>query len=144
MANMRGELSKKNKYYIPKNRYYELKYFCLQYPQWKKRQAEIDGLARRSNSNGKKQLEYVDSTYTGVAVRSYYTDNIRMLENATKLSDPVLSEYILLGVTRGLSYNTLRMQYMIPCGRDMYYDRYRRFFWILDILKHKYAGDRIQ
>lgn len=29
------ELSEKNPYYISKHRYYELKHFCLQYPEWK-------------------------------------------------------------------------------------------------------------
>ena len=33
---LRPELSKKNKYYIDKHRHYELKHFCLQYPDWKK------------------------------------------------------------------------------------------------------------
>lgn len=32
---LRSELSPKNKYYIAKHRYYELKHFCLQYPEWK-------------------------------------------------------------------------------------------------------------
>ena len=31
---IRPELSKKNKYWIPKHRYYELKHFVMQYPQW--------------------------------------------------------------------------------------------------------------
>ena len=30
------EVSEKNKYWIDKHRYYELKHFCLQYPLWKK------------------------------------------------------------------------------------------------------------
>ena len=30
----RAEVSKKNKYYISKHRYYELKHFCLQYKEW--------------------------------------------------------------------------------------------------------------
>ena len=33
---IRPEISKKNLYWIPKHRYYELKHFCLQYPEWKK------------------------------------------------------------------------------------------------------------
>lgn len=28
------ELSERNPYYISKHRYYELKHFCLQYPEW--------------------------------------------------------------------------------------------------------------
>ena len=35
------ELSKKSKYWIPRHRYYELKHFCLQYPEWEKLWREI-------------------------------------------------------------------------------------------------------
>lgn len=36
MSRERAELSKKNPYHIPRYRYYELKYFCRQYDDWKK------------------------------------------------------------------------------------------------------------
>lgn len=39
---IRAELSHKSKYHIDKHRYYELKHFCLQYPNWKKSYAEVD------------------------------------------------------------------------------------------------------
>lgn len=39
---LRAELSTKNKYYIDKHRYYELKHFCLQYPEWKRTYAELE------------------------------------------------------------------------------------------------------
>lgn len=43
-GNLRPELSKKNKYWIDKNRFYELKYFCLQYPLWKHAYNALDGI----------------------------------------------------------------------------------------------------
>ena len=43
-GNLRPELSKKNKYWIDKNRFYELKYFCLQYPLWKKTYEALEGI----------------------------------------------------------------------------------------------------
>lgn len=39
----RAEVSKRNKYYISKHRYYELKHFCLQYPEWKHALDILDG-----------------------------------------------------------------------------------------------------
>lgn len=44
---IRPELSEKNKYWIEKHRYYELKHFCLQYVIWKKSYLALDGLCRR-------------------------------------------------------------------------------------------------
>jgi len=46
----RNELSKKSKYYLPKEEYLTVKHFCLQYPAW---EAELDALpdaARALNS----------------------------------------------------------------------------------------------
>ena len=37
MNNVKPELSKRNPYKLDKHRYYELKHFCLQYPDWKKK-----------------------------------------------------------------------------------------------------------
>lgn len=58
MNNQRSELSPKNKYYIPKFRYLELKNFCMQYKDWKLALLEIAELKVREQaitqtSNGK-------------------------------------------------------------------------------------------
>ena len=42
MNKMRPELSKKNPYWISKYRYYELRYFCLQYYEWKHDYCELE------------------------------------------------------------------------------------------------------
>ena len=39
---IRAKLSENNKYFVEKHRYYELKHFCLQYPDWKKGYSEIE------------------------------------------------------------------------------------------------------
>lgn len=129
---VRAELSKKNKYWIDKNRYYELKYFCLQYPLWRKAYELLDGmqicsydLAYISNS------DLSDVTGKCVEERSLYFERMKTVEKAAIEADPYLASYILKAVTEGHSYNYLQTQLNIPCGRDMYYDRYRRFFWIL-------------
>ena len=43
MKRERAQLSTKNPCSIPKHRYYELKHFCLQYPDWKKALVLLDG-----------------------------------------------------------------------------------------------------
>lgn len=55
-----------------------------------------------------------------------------MIEEAAKTADKDLYKYILKAITEGLSYTYMKTRMDIPCGKDMYYDRYRRFFWILD------------
>ena len=44
---VRPEISEKNPYFIERERYYELKHFCRQYPIWKKAYRALDGLSRR-------------------------------------------------------------------------------------------------
>lgn len=131
---IRPEISKNNKYYIDKHRHYELKHFCLQYPIWKRTYAALLDLSIASSymtgmpSGG----GLSDTTAKSAIRRTYYADKIKLVEETAKEADPYLYEYILKAVTEGLSYTYLRTIMQMPCGRDMFYDRYRRFFWLLN------------
>lgn len=63
--------------------------------------------------------------------KTYYAERIKLVERIVMETDNYLYPYILKAVTEGLSYPYLKTQMNIPCGRDMYYDRYRKFFWLL-------------
>lgn len=58
-----------------------------------------------------------------------------MVEQTAIEADADLAHYILKAVTEGLSYSHLKARLEIPCGKDMYYDRYRRFFWLLSKIR---------
>lgn len=134
MAAMRPELSEKNKYWVEKHRYYELKHFCLQYPFWKRAYSEIDGFYGQTfdpTAYSKSSLP-ADPTYTLAEKRVRYFHRMEMIEQAAINADPDLANYILKGVTEGLSYTYLKSRLDIPCSKDTYYDRYRRFFWLLN------------
>lgn len=130
---IRPEVSMKNPYWINKHRHYELKHFCLQYPTWKKTYAALSELNASSvwdrlpssNSPG-------DQTAKCAIKRVYYLERINLIEKAAKEAGEELQDYILKAVTEDLSYSYLKSRLGIPCGRDMYYERYRRFFWLLD------------
>ena len=112
---IRPELSEKNPYWIGKHRYYELKHFCLQYPIWKKAYNALLGLSSRPND--------LDIFVKSGQVRSDPT--ARCAESRVSFAKRMEL------VTEGLSYNALKMQYAIPCCREVYYNLYRRFFWLL-------------
>ena len=130
---IRPELSGKNKYWISRHRYYELKHFCLQYPMWKKVYSALEDLdissARITGMPSSNNIS--DITAEHATVKAYYSNRIQMVEDAAIKADPELCDYILKAVTEGLSYTNLKARLEIPCGKDMYYDRYRRFFWLL-------------
>lgn len=135
MATMiRPEISEKNKYWIDKHRHYELKHFCLQYPMWKKAYAEFS-----DTSVSLSTIEHVptsnipgDPTAKRVMMKSYYQERINLIEKVAMEADKYLYNYILKAVTEELSYTYLKSKLGIPCGKDMYYDRYRKFFWLLN------------
>ena len=134
---IRPEVSIKNRYHIDKHRHYELKHFCLQYPKWKKAYIEsLDADIPLSMIDGSHTSEGVyDPKSSRALTRAYYSKRMRMLEQVAKDADKYLWFYILKGVTEGLSYTYLRTKLDIPCGKDMYYDRYRRFFWLLSEIR---------
>lgn len=134
---IRAELSPKNKYWISKHRYYELKHFCLQYPEWKKAYSAIDSMAISSHNFDRLPSGNTTSDITAkcAITKAHYSEMIKMVENAVKEADEDLYTYILKAVTEELSYNYLKTKLEIPCGKDMYYDRYRKFFWILSKTK---------
>ena len=132
-TNIRPELSGKNKYWIDKHRYYELKHFCLQYPEWKKIYVATDGYTKKPAelfifSKG----NHGDPTAKCAEAREFYSDRIDMVEWCSIEADPELASYILKGVTEERSYTYLKTVLHMPCGKDTYYDRYRKFFWLLD------------
>lgn len=132
---LRPELSGKNKYWISKHRYYELKHFCLQYPSWKKAYAAIGELTIQSSVMDDVILSVTnkisDPTGNRAVARVYYWERMMMIERVAQATDMDLWIYILKAVTEDLSYNHLKTRLDMPCGKDMYYDRYRKFFWLL-------------
>lgn len=135
---IRPEISQKNKYWVEKHRYYELKHFCMQYPFWKKTYLELNGLQSSCAYNligGSKTNIPHDPTSRLAEDRINYFNKMQLVEQAALAADPDLASYILSGVTEGLSYGILKTKFGIPCGKDMYYDRYRRFFWLLNDLR---------
>lgn len=129
---IRATISEKNKYWIGKHRHYELKHFCLQYPEWVGLYEDADGY---ENEAGKSDTRFSDRTARHGMLRSKYMERIKMVEYSAMNADKDLSSYILKAVTEGLSYTYLKSKLDIPCSRDTYYDRYRKFFWVLDQLR---------
>ena len=132
-STVRSELSKKNPYYINKHRYYELKHFCLQYPIWKSARAGLTGLSEKPEGIVRisKSLRASDPTERIAEARLYFSDRIEMIEKTAMDVDSIIGPYLLIGVTEGLSYEKLNARNKVPCGKDVYYDLYRKFFWLL-------------
>lgn len=132
---IRAEISKSNKWWIDKHRYYELKHYCLQYNRWKKLINDVDGYSKQpelglifSNNTG-------DPTVRAAQAREYYRKHMGIVEKAAAETDPVIGPIIFQGVTDGVSYEILKSRIEIPCCKDTYYELYRKFYYILSQLR---------
>lgn len=133
-TNIRPELSNKSPYWIERHRYYELKHFCLQYPIWKRAYAALGNLGANPQTLMlfSKTNQRNSPTERCAVARLYYLERMKLVEQAAIGASAELSNYILKAVTEGWSYDVLKVQLDIPCCKDVYYDCYRRFFWLLN------------
>ena len=74
---------------------------------------------------------FSDPTGDTAIRRAKLFHQMKLVEQAAMDADPELADYILLAVTNGVTYEFLETRQDIPCCRQTYYDRYRRFFWCL-------------
>lgn len=130
MGYLKAELSEKNKYWLPKHRYYELKHYCLQYPHWKDLYFRLEFKMEVKNDGIKGSEPGNPTEHLGV-IRADCKRAMELVERTCRDASPELCRYLLRAVTEGVPFVRLQTLYQIPCGKDMYYDAYRKFFYIL-------------
>ena len=130
---IRAELSNKSKWHISKERYYELKHFCLQYPEWKRKLIDIQYTAISRQLSIDKM--FTNPTEQRAIEREVYISNMSKVEQACKEADEELADYILLSLAWGKTFTYLQTIKSIPCCKDVFYDRYRKAFWVLDKIR---------
>lgn len=132
------EITERSPWWIPRQRYYELKHFCLQYPDWKIQIRMIDGMQHQAAYTDMPKdvtTDIFDPTARMAERRALLTKRVEIIEKAAKEAGADLWSYILKGITEGIPYSIMQCTIRIPCNRNEYYDRYRKFFYILDELR---------
>ncbi|MBS5955375.1 MAG: hypothetical protein KIC73_00530 [Clostridiales bacterium] len=121
-----------SKYGISKNRFWELYYWCLQYGEWK------DELKYKTNTVGSMEITDMPTSHNGgdatqeLAMRRVMLEqNCRLIEQTAIEADSDIYQYLLKAVTEDVPYWYLDMIMNIPCSRNTYYDRRRKFYWLL-------------
>lgn len=135
---IKAELSKNNEFYIPRERFLELKHFCRQYDLWQMMLTSWSNLHTKCVLNAER-LGHDILDYTGKTVeyRDKYQRKIDMIQQAAKLADDEILDILIEGVTQGRSYNVLEARHGgLPFSSKYYYERYRKFFYILDGLRN--------
>lgn len=135
MSRERAELSQKNPYYISKHRYYELKHFCLQYPEWKEALVLLDYWKAKPEElrtftvRGNRTSNPTEQT---AIARNFFLTRIELVEKCLADIPKAIAPYVLKGATEEVPYDILRVQ-GCPCCRENYYLEYRKFFWTLSV-----------
>ncbi len=126
--NLTSNISSRNPYKLEKHRYLELRHFCLQYPSFKEAMKCV-------NYHAKDTDEWSDISGETASLLSDLSHAVSLIESSAKNADKVLAPYILLSATKDISYSCLASKYEIPAGPDMFYDRLRKFYFLLHIQK---------
>lgn len=131
---MRSELSKKNPYWIPKERYLELKHFVKGYWEYVNELRTLYGLKGRSVIDATKYKPlYLDSDVPYLTL--YYEEKLNYIDKAlSEVGGDIFGPIILWVIEEGSSYDKINTKCPIPCGRRQFYQMYRQFFWVLDKL----------
>lgn len=129
---IRPEISSKKRYYISKHRYYELLHFCRQYFEFSIKIQELEQvLLKASQLSAIEQSDISDRTGNMAVRLDQYKEYMSIINLCAKDADPDLQSYIFEAVTKGTPFTHFEAD-GIPCCRDTFYDRYRKFFWLLD------------
>jgi len=137
-TDIRPEISKNSKYWISRHRFYELKHYCLQYPEWKKLYSALE---EKSLPKGVcyecivQQSGLSNPTADIGSLRAEYSKKIDMIDLIVNTADPELASYILKAVTEEVPFIYMETVLHIPCSRDTFYERYRKFFWLLSSVR---------
>lgn len=128
----KAELSKKNPHWIPKDKYYEMLYFSRQYNTMRQEKKDI----LRTYPSIKMNENIVSSDISDPVVKSAMRleeldAKMKLIEDTAKEAGTDIYKWLLIGVTTDYSYNYLAKKLNMPAGKDMYYNRYRKYFYLL-------------
>lgn len=122
-----------HKYEISKNRFRELYYFCLQYQEWKDQIQYLSPEYKETSQDGMPRGGNISNQTQDIAIRrAELSQKCELIEQTAIEADPDIYQYIIKAVTNeSITYKYLLMMMGIPCGKRMYYERRRKFYWLL-------------
>lgn len=105
-TNITPEISSKSKYHISRHRYYELKHYCLQYPEWKKAyrilSEKLEGCSKSIISPSETKDSH-NTEHMALAMAAF-AQNMKLVEDTALATDKIAAPYIFKAVTEGYTY----------------------------------------
>lgn len=132
MPSRRYKISDKNPYKISHYKALELRYFCLQYPEWKKEYANINIQVSAIRYDTTKVQKDISKQTEELAIRlKNLSYKISLIEETAHLANPEIEKWLIKGVTEETNYHKLLLIDGIPCCEKHYYNMRRKFFYLL-------------
>ena len=129
MPNIRSKFSTNSKYYISKHAFLTVYHYCMMYQEWLLEYHNSVGL-RSTNSDGGAAGPGDPTAAQAIRLKDI-ADRIELIRQTAYDAEPLLYPFLLDGVTvKEMTFDTLKARGM-PCERDMYYDRRRKFYWLM-------------
>lgn len=114
---------------ISKNKYQELKFFCMQYKEKKTELEDAYGLCAVA-ADGVPGGSKIGKPTENRAVRNAELEHeVKIIEESAERVSKTLAPYILNNVTEGIAYEYMN----VPCGRKQFYEARRYFFYLLSL-----------
>lgn len=114
-------------YNISKEKYLELKYFCMQYEEKKQEIQQSYGLRSVAN-DGQPHGNSMGNPTENQAIRNaMLRSDIELIEQTAMEADAEIYQYIIRNVAYGISYEYLG----VPKARKQFYESRRYFFFLL-------------
>ena len=86
------------------------------------------GAARLGTMRGS---ERSDPTARFGQMRADLRNAMELISKTAAEASPDLRAFLLKAVTKEITITQLQTLYEIPCGKDLYYEAHRKFFWLL-------------
>lgn len=121
------------KWGITKHAFYQAYHFALRYNEFK------DIIKYKTDTVGSQKMDGMprgngagDATQNLAMVRQQAVKNCEMIEKTAIEADADICQYILKSVTEeGVTFKYLKTVMDMPCEKDMFYDRRRKFYFLL-------------
>ena len=123
----------KGKYVLSPHEFYKVYHHCMMYNEWLAEYEKIN-IEPQAVAYDKEPAPGgdPDPMFRRSEKRIRYEEKMRLIEETTREADPYIAQYLLKAVTQeGVTYTYLRETMQIPCGKNYYYERRRRFYWLM-------------
>ena len=112
---------------ISKNRYREMKAFCLQYPEWKEKLSCLQDLKGMANGEAVQSGTLGNPTEAAALACMEYSERIGYVESSLEMatgSDRIMYNALLKNITKNMSFE----QISPPVSRTVFFEIRTAFF----------------